>query len=55
MLATNLTASFDMGKRAAALMARHGGGRIILVTSIAGRGRGSAMPPTSPPRAGSRR
>ena len=36
MLETNLTASFDMGKRAAALMARHGSGRIILVTSIAG-------------------
>ena len=36
MLEVNLTASFDMGKRAAALMARHGRGRIILVTSIAG-------------------
>ena len=36
MLAVNLTASFDMGKRAAALMERQGGGRIILVTSIAG-------------------
>jgi gluconate 5-dehydrogenase len=36
MLAVNLTASFDMGKRAAALMAPAGRGRIILVTSIAG-------------------
>ena len=36
MLEINLTASFDMGKRAAALMARQGGGRIIMVTSIAG-------------------
>jgi gluconate 5-dehydrogenase len=36
MLAVNLTASFDMGKRAAQLMARAGGGRIIMVTSIAG-------------------
>jgi gluconate 5-dehydrogenase len=36
MLEVNLTASFDMGKRAAALMARQGGGRIIMVTSIAG-------------------
>jgi gluconate 5-dehydrogenase len=36
MLEVNLTASFDMGKRAAALMTRQGGGRIIMVTSIAG-------------------
>ncbi len=36
MLAVNLTASFDMGKRAADLMARTGRGRIIMVTSIAG-------------------
>ena len=36
MLAVNLTAAFDMGKRAAALMAPSGRGRIILVTSIAG-------------------
>jgi gluconate 5-dehydrogenase len=36
MLAVNLTASFDMGKRAAQLMARGGHGRIIMVTSIAG-------------------
>jgi gluconate 5-dehydrogenase len=36
MLEVNLTASFDMGKRAADLMARQGGGRIIMVTSIAG-------------------
>ena len=36
MLAVNLTASFDMGKRAAALMTPAGRGRIILVTSIAG-------------------
>ena len=34
MLDVNLTASFDMGKRAAALMTT--GGRIIMVTSIAG-------------------
>jgi len=34
MLEVNLTASFDMGKRAAALMTQ--GGRIIMVTSIAG-------------------
>ncbi|MBI3516805.1 MAG: SDR family oxidoreductase [Proteobacteria bacterium] len=34
MLEVNLTASFDMGKRAAALMTN--GGRIIMVTSIAG-------------------
>jgi gluconate 5-dehydrogenase len=36
MLAVNLTAAFDMGKRAAALMAKRGHGRIIMVTSIAG-------------------
>jgi gluconate 5-dehydrogenase len=36
MLETNLTASFDMGKRAATLMAAQGRGRIIMVTSIAG-------------------
>ncbi len=36
MLAVNLTASFDMGKRAAALMAPRSHGRIIMVTSIAG-------------------
>ncbi len=36
MLAVNLTASFDMGKRAAALMRQAGHGRIIMVTSIAG-------------------
>ena len=36
MLEVNLIASFDMGKRAAALMARRRAGRIIMVTSIAG-------------------
>jgi len=36
MLEVNLTASFDMGKRAAALMAPRRAGRIIMVTSIAG-------------------
>jgi gluconate 5-dehydrogenase len=36
MLEVNLTASFDMGKRAAALMAHQRRGRIIMVTSIAG-------------------
>ena len=55
LIETNLTAQYALSRVAARHMTARGRGRLVFISSMVGRSRSRATPPTSPPRAGSKR